>query len=82
MNHFAGPNSLYSPKQLLLDHLIVTKLIFRNAHYNQPNPELRDILLKFKLAVDRHQRIELALSSRQQCPVSKRTPPLVMNCRN
>ena len=79
MNHFAGLNSLNGPKQLFPNHLIVTELIFRYTHDNQPNPELRNILLKLKLAIDRHQHIELALSSRQQCPVSKRTPPLVVN---
>ena len=82
MNHFAGLNSLYSPEQLFSDHLIVTKLILRNPHNHHPNPEPSNILLKLKLAVDRHQHIEIVLSSHQQRPVSKRTPALVVNCSN
>ena len=66
MKHFARLNSLYSPKQLFPDRLIVTKLIFRNAHNHHSDPKPCNILLKLKLAIDRHQHIELALSSRQQ----------------
>ena len=80
MKHFAGLNSLYSPKHLFSDQLIVTKLIFGNTHDNHLDPEFGNILLKLKLAVYRHQHVERALSGRQQCPISKRTPALVVNC--
>jgi len=79
MNHFASLNSLYGPKQLFPDHLKITKLIFRNPHDHYPNPKLRKILLKLKFAIDCHQHVELALSSRQQNPIFERSPPLVVN---
>jgi hypothetical protein len=79
MNHFARLNSLYGPKQLFPDHLIVTKLILSNAHNHQPDPKPSNILLKLKLAVDRHQHVECVLSGRQQCPIFERAPPLVVN---
>ncbi len=54
-------------------------MILGNAYDYHPDPEFTETLLKFKLAVDRDQNIERLLGSRQQRPVFKRTPALVVN---
>lgn len=54
-------------------------MIFRNAYGYYADPEFTEILLKLKLAVDRDQHIEHLLGSRQQRPVFKRAPALVVN---
>ena len=62
---FARANFLDSHEQLFPDHPIVPKLIFWNADDHYSNSEPGKILLKLKLAVNRHEHVELVLSDGQ-----------------
>jgi len=79
MEYFARANFLDSHEQLFPDHQIVPKLILENADDHYPNPEPGQILLKLKLAVNRHEHVELALRGGQQNPIFECTPALVVN---
>jgi hypothetical protein len=77
--HFAGTGSLDRLEYFILDHAIVHQLVLGNMGDNNPEMQLREILLKLKAPINGQQDVELFLRYSQEGSVFQRVPALLVN---
>jgi len=78
MDHLARLDFRQGPKQFLLQHPVVGKLVLGNVDDDDADLELRNVLLKFHPAVDGDQHVKFLFGQHQQRAVFKSVPALVV----